>query len=178
MTTSFLQKNIPVLTDVISTSTPATEPKEVSPAPSVPLPVENIPEVADIQIPTAVIPAPVEEPKKAFTAPYLVPTPAAPVANEAVVVESITETSAMIKDVEVTQEALWSHWKDEITENVMQTLLADIDANITQTVQTQLQQTLTHMSAVIAEQIKMNLEKALQETVTLAIEEELQKFKN
>lgn len=126
MATSFLQKNIPVLTDVILQEQP--------------LPAS---ETADIQ--PAVITIPVQ-------------TPAAP--------------------AEQTPEVDWSQWKTEITENVLQTLLSQMDQQITHTIETQVNAIVTQLSTTLTAQLKTNIEEALQKSVTQAIEEEMQKFKN
>lgn len=202
MTTSFLQKNIPVLTDVILPKTPKVEASEpavieeltdtaasAETAADSSLPIlqpalttlaeATLPaapaEVMPIEMPSANI-SPISAPKKT-QALAIAETETAPVEAPVSAIDTMpSETTPAVAEVD--SGVLWAHWKDEITENVMQTLLTEIDKNITQTVQSQLQGALASLSTSIAAQIKSNLEQALQETVTQAIEEELLKFKN
>lgn len=184
MTTSFLQKNIPVLTDVIPPSTPVVEQAVTK---TVDTPPISLPSEKSVALDDVITPQPTVAP----TTPYLVKpaTMETPIVDQLVSINDVVPT-VDIKAEEVvipeivnssvteTPTADWSQWKDEITENVMQAMLAKIDDAIGQTIQTELQQAVSILSAGIGQRIKSNLEEALQATVTQAIEEELQKFKN
>ncbi|WP_443113424.1 hypothetical protein [Herbaspirillum seropedicae] len=70
----------------------------------------------------------------------------------------------------------YRQWEQEIRENVLQSLLEQVDTVLQQQLQDQMALVLDNLSTVLTQRIKDSLHEALAETVTRAVAEEMARF--
>lgn len=70
----------------------------------------------------------------------------------------------------------YRQWEQEIRENVLQSLLAQVDTVLQQQLQDQMAVALDNISDVVTQRVKESLRQALAETVTRAVAEEMARF--
>lgn len=70
----------------------------------------------------------------------------------------------------------YRQWQQEISENVLQNLLAQADSVLQQHLQDQMAVALDNISDILTQRVKESLRQALTETVTRAVAEEMARF--
>ena len=70
----------------------------------------------------------------------------------------------------------YRQWEQEISENVLQNLLAQADSVLQQHLQDQMAVVLDNISDILTQRVKESLHQALAETVTRAVAEEMARF--
>ncbi|MBB5391826.1 MULTISPECIES: hypothetical protein [unclassified Herbaspirillum] len=70
----------------------------------------------------------------------------------------------------------YRQWEQEISENVLQNLLAQADSVLQQHLQDQMAVVLDNISDILTQRVKESLRQALAETVTRAVAEEMARF--
>ncbi|KAF1046236.1 MAG: hypothetical protein GAK35_01075 [Herbaspirillum frisingense] len=70
----------------------------------------------------------------------------------------------------------YRQWEQEISENVLQSLLEQADTVLQQHLQDQMAVALDNISDILVQRIKDSLQKALADTVTRAVAEEMARF--
>ncbi len=70
----------------------------------------------------------------------------------------------------------YRQWEQEIRENVLQSLLEQVDTVLQQQLQNQMALVLDNLSTALTQRIKDSLHEALAETVTRAVAEEMARF--
>ncbi len=192
-----IDSSIPVLTEVIAPTTPATTERHTtaqptSSAPSKPAaPVRPTPDIKSTTVPaspvanintataTAAISKPVS-PANSISAPKATPAPvptSAP-ATQGKFFEEVKQEQVTVPNTDDMSTEAWLQMEHKLKENVLRQVLARVDFVLEHRVRDSLAEVLQSAVDQLADDIRAGLRQSLEEVITRAVTQELTKLKS
>ncbi|MFC0348280.1 hypothetical protein [Undibacterium danionis] len=190
-----IDSSIPVLTEVIAPTTPATTERQttaqptssapnkpatsVRPTPDIKSPTAPASPVANINTATATaaMSKPIS-PTNSISVPKAAPAPISAPATQGKFFEEVKQEQVAVQNCDNMSTEAWLQMEHKLKENVLRQVLARVDFVLEHRVRDSLAEVLQSAVDQLADDIRAGLRQSLEEVITRAVTQELSKLKS